>query len=136
MYNQKKGFSLIEVIIATSIITISVFWVYKLIWENTKIINNSWNYIQVNSLFPILEECIENIWFSSFNSVIWTEYNFNFWIDLSTCSTWTTNDVIIDNLNYNLTWIIKNSWVDFIEWELQINSDEVNTVTLNYKQIK
>lgn len=136
MVYQKKWFSLIEVIIATSIITIAVFWVYKLIWENTKIISNSWNYIQVNSLFPALEECIENIWLDQLNSATWTEYDFNFWASLETCSTWITENIIIDNLKYNLKWIIKNSWTDFIDWELQINSDEVNTVTWSYMQIK
>ena len=55
-------FTLIEVIIATWIITIAVFWVYKLISENTKIISNSTNYTQSILLFPVLEQCIENIW--------------------------------------------------------------------------
>ncbi|MFK7780133.1 MAG: prepilin-type N-terminal cleavage/methylation domain-containing protein [Candidatus Gracilibacteria bacterium] len=136
MKYYKKGFSLIEVIIATSIITIAVFGVYRLIGENTKIINNSGNYIQVNSLFPVLEECIENIGFSSLISATGTKYNFNFGADLNVCETGTTNIVTIDNLEYSLKGIIKDTGDDFIEWELYINSDEVRTLTGTYKQIK
>lgn len=135
---QKKWFSLIEIVIATSIITIAVFWVYKLIWENTKIINNSWNYLQVNSLFPVLEECIENIWFNTFIWTIWTEYNFNFWVNqnLDSCNITNWNKIVIDNLEYNLKWIIKNKSTDSILWELQIYSEETNTLTWNYQQLK
>jgi hypothetical protein len=135
---QKKWFSLIEIVIATSIITIAVFWVYKLIWENTKIINNSWNYLQVNSLFPVLEECIENIWFNTFIWAVWTEYNFNFWVNqnLDSCNITNWNKIVIDNLEYNLKWIIKNKSTDSILWELQIYSEETNTLTWNYQQLK
>lgn len=134
---QKKWFSLIEIVIATSIITIAVFWVYKLIWENTKIINNSWNYLQVNSLFPVLEECIENIWFSAFTWAT-TEYNFNFWVNqnLDSCSISGWNKVVIDNIEYNLKWIIKSTSIDSILWELQIYSEETNTLTWSYQQLK
>lgn len=136
--HQKKWFSLIEIVIATSIITIAVFWVYKLIWENTKIINNSWNYLQVNSLFPVLEECIENLWFSSFPWVTTTEYDFNFWVNqnLDSCSISGGNKVVIDNIEYNLKWIIKNRTIDSILWELQIYSEETNTHTWSYQQLK
>ena len=138
MRQDKNAFSLIEVVIATSIITISVFWVYKLIWENTKIINNSSNYLQINSLFPVVEECIEKIWFSVFKDTWSNNYDFNFWntLSLENCNTGTTFNVIIDNIEYYLKWIITNSWSDFIEWEISIRSDETKTVTWSYKQIK
>lgn len=128
-----KAFSLIEVIIATSILTIAVFWVYKLIWENSKIINNSWNYFQINSLFPVLEECIENIWFDSFTQ---NNYEFNFWLTGTWCVRGVGNKVIIDNLEYKLSWVITWSWSDYNNWELTISSDATKWVTQNYKQIK
>jgi len=132
---EKKAFSLIEVVIATSIITIAVFWVYKLIWENTKIINNSSNLIQVNSLFPALEECIENIWFNDFKNINKINYFFNFWNNLTECGSWSLNTEI-DNVNYIFEWIITNSWSKFIDWELQISSEQVRTMTWFFKQIK
>jgi Tfp pilus assembly protein PilV len=133
MKKQKKAFSLIEVIIATWIISVTVFWVYKLIWENTKIISNSWNYLQANSLFPVLEECIENI--NSDFSKQSGSYNIFLWDSL----TWCTNNTdlnIIDNIEYNLSATITSTWSKFIDWELSISSDEVKTMTWSYKQIK
>jgi len=131
----KKAFSLVEVIIATSILTIAVFWVYKLIWENTKIISNSSDLIQVNSLFSVLEECIENLWFNNLKSSNDISYFFNFWNDLSECNTWTF-DTEIDNINYKFLWNITNSWSNFIDWELEITSEKTRTITWSYKQIK
>lgn len=137
MQNKYSWFSLIEVIIATFIITISVFWVYKLIWENTKIITNSSNYLQVNSLFPVTEECIEYQWFDTF---IWdskVSYNFNFWHwwNIDECNIG-VSEILIDNVNYYLKWEITNSWSNFIEWVISVSSDEIKTVTWSYRQLK
>jgi len=134
-----NAFSLIEVVIATSIISITVFWIYKLMWENNKIIANSSSYLQVNSLFPTLEECIENIWFSYFNSNWNTEYNFNFWDPdiMKECKISWTDKITIDNIDYSLTGTITNKIADeYIEWELSIASDNTKTMTWYYKQIK
>jgi prepilin-type N-terminal cleavage/methylation domain-containing protein len=73
-----KAFTLIEVIIATTILSIAVFGVYKLIGENTKIIQNSDNYFKANSLLPSITNCIENIGFDTFKSIQQNNYNFNF----------------------------------------------------------
>ena len=138
MKKTKKGFSLIEIVIATWIITISVFWVYKMIWENTKIIWNSSNYLQVNSLFPVLEDCIENIGFDTIMWNWWSEFDFNFWPSNNpiNCYIWNTNNVTLDNINYFLHWKILNSNTDTIEWELSIWSEEIKKITWYYKQIK
>ena len=133
MVKNKSAFTLIEVVIATSIITLTVFGAYKLIWENIKIINKSWNLQQTKALFPLLEECIENIWFNTFSL---SEYSFNFWIDNLGCSIWDSNDIIIDNIGYEIKWVIINSTIDFIDWELSIKSSETKTLTWFYKQIK
>ena len=133
MVKNKSAFTLIEVVIATSIITLTVFGAYKLIWENIKIINKSWNLQQTKALFPLLEECIENIWFNTFNL---SEYSFNFWVDNLGCSIWDSNDIIIDNIEYGIKWTIIDSTIDFIDWELSIKSSETKTLTWFYKQIK
>ena len=118
---NKKAFSLIEVIIATAILSITVFWVYKLIWENSKILNNSDNFIKANTLFLSLEQCIKNLWITT----PWT-YSFNFWATWTECYTWTTNIVEIDNLEYSLSWILTVSW-----WNLEISNDEVWKIVKN-----
>jgi len=134
---RKSGFTLIEVIIATSIITITVFWVYKLIWENTKIINKSWNILQSKYLFPLIEECIENLWIVSFPWWVWTKYTFNLWNNslLNECKIGNSNILTIDNIDYILEWKVIDSWINYVELELSISSEEVKTMTWSYKLI-
>lgn len=133
---NKNAFSLIEVIIATSIITISVFWIYKLIWENTKIINKSQNITNTYNLFPVMEECIKYLWYDSFTKTIWREYYFQLWINLDICtnsliSTWIT----IDNIDYILKWEIITLPTNAIDWELSIESDWIKTITWSFLEI-
>jgi len=120
MKKNKKAFSLIEVITASIILTIAVFWVFKLIWENQKLINNSDNYKTATSLFIPLQECIENIYWT--NIIIEKTY-----IDLNNCSTWTTKTwITLDNIDYilSLSWTLINN--NFINYKLKINTDELN----------
>jgi len=137
MKKIKKAFSLIEVIIAASILSVTVFWVYKLIWENSKLINNAWNYFQLNSLFPVLEECIKSktfAWFASNSN--WDTLKFNLWSNLNSCWIWNTPPVLIDNVDYYLEWKIINKTLDFIDWELKISWDWVWTSTGTFKLLK
>lgn len=136
MHKTKKWFSLIEIIIATWIITISVFWVYRLIWENTKLINGSWNYTQAYSLFPVFKECLINIWIDWItDKSIWSEYWIFLWDDFDSCEL-SNSWVVLDNIDYYLLWNITNASSDFIDWQLNINSDSVDNITLDFKQIK
>jgi prepilin-type N-terminal cleavage/methylation domain-containing protein len=118
-------FTLIEVIVASAILSITVFWVYKLIWENAKLINNSDNYLQLNNLFLNLEECIKSkksifLWLSS-----WTTKKINFWNSLTWCVLSDSNPVLIDNINYYLNSKITWTWANFIDFELEIEWDWV-----------
>ncbi len=136
MKKNKKWFSLIEVVIATSIISISVFWVYKLIWENTKIINYSYYYTQAHNLFPTTQECINNIWFEKFDKWIWNEYYFNFWNTLNKCNTWALNEkILIDNIEYNIKWVINNFWTGYIDWNIFIENEQIKTLSWKYIQL-
>jgi prepilin-type N-terminal cleavage/methylation domain-containing protein len=136
MRKIKKWFSLIEVIIATSILSISIFWVYKLISENTKIINKSSNNIQLNNILHTVTECIVNIWFWNFSPVIWTEYTFNLWINNDKCNTWSVDLVNIDNINYDIKWIIIDSGNNYINWKISINDLEAKTLTWTFILLK
>ena len=132
-------FSLIEIIIATSIITITVFWTYKLIWENTKIINNSWEYLQVNSLFPTINECLKNHWYTNL-SLFYNdndEFYYNLW------NSGTLNECIrhswqyintIDNSDFIIkSTLIKESTVPaFLKFIVEISSDNTKTLTWEY----
>ena len=133
--SHKKAFSLIEVLVSMSILSIAVFWVYKLIWENTKLISNSDNYVQLNNLFYPLQECLNYLDFSNFpDKNIW--YNFNFWPTNTNCLVWNSNIVSFDNIGYNLSWEITQSWSNFLDWSLKITADWVWVQTQDFRQIK
>jgi prepilin-type N-terminal cleavage/methylation domain-containing protein len=138
MRNNSNAFSLIEVIVATSILTIAVFWVFKLIWENSKILSHSQNYIQANLLLQPSKECLDYLLkdngINNMKSEILPMY-----LDLSNftgvCSIWNNLTVnIVDNIGYSI-YIEKNSeWVDYIDWKINIVSELINPLYFNYLQ--
>ena len=137
MKKNKKAFSLIEVLMATWILTIAVFWVYRLIWENSKVIGNSNTYLQTNNMITPLMECIENIWFDNFKNNTVTNYYFDFWPNLTWCFTWTTSTwMVFDNIEYEWTWNITGSWTTYIDWSLWVSTQTTWKITKDYKQIK
>jgi prepilin-type N-terminal cleavage/methylation domain-containing protein len=131
-----KAFTLIEVIVASAILSITVFWVYKLIWENAKLINNSNNYLQLNSLFSVFEECIKNKWYSNFLDNSTTK--FNFWNNLIWCETDSSTWVIIDNIEYFLEAKIDygNKKTDYIDFELKIEWEWVGIEKKDFRLYK
>lgn len=124
-------FSLLEVIIAAWILTITIFWVYKLIAENTRLMKNASDYKQGNMLFVSIKECIENIWFNNFKAFTQTWYSFNFWENWDKCLTGSYNQsytfswVEVWSWSYFLFWEITNSWSDFIDWNLWIYNENI-----------
>lgn len=132
MKKIKKAFSLIEVVVATSIITISVFWVYKLISENTKIINNSWNLLRANSLFPNIKECINYI-NNDFSNNTWNIY---FGESYTWCELGNNKSNIIDNIEYTINANIVATWSNYTKWQIDIKSDYIKILSQFYRQIK
>lgn len=127
-------FSLLEVIIAAWILTVTIFWVYKLIAENTRLMKNASDYKQWNMLFISLKECIENIWFDAFSWSIDPRYSFNFWSNWNECLTgsYDTNYnfswVEVGSWSYFLFWEITGSWSDFIEWNLWVYNENIGKI--------
>jgi hypothetical protein len=112
MNSSNKAFSLIEVITSAIILSIAVFWVFKLIWENQKLINNSEKYKTANSLFIPLKECIKNIYST-------TTIKNTFYINLNNCTSEATETwIILDNIEYILYW----SWTTWKNFILEIES--------------
>ena len=140
MIQNKRAFSLVEVVVATTILSMSVFWIYRLIWENSKILTHSSNYTQANMLFRSIEECIDNIGITVFSGSNIQNYKFNFWSDMNWCFVWELDPVILDNIEYELSWTITNSWYvlwnKYIDWELEIYNDNVWELQNTYRQTK
>ncbi len=129
MIIKKHAFTLIEVIIATSILSISVFWVYKLISENNRIINNSNIYLSSNLLVPVVENCIENI-----SPATWTKYFLYLWNDYKQCSL--NNNVILNNIDW-INYELSFEWNDtpiWKIWAIEIFSDFTWKIESNYIQ--
>jgi len=138
---QQSGFSslwftLIEVIIASAILSITVFWVYKLIWENSKLINNSDNYLQLNNLFLNLEECIKSKKTDYYTESINSTKKYDFWINLNWCNNNSYTWVLIDNINYYLKSKITWTWADYIDFELEIEWEWIAIEKKDFRLIK
>jgi len=132
-YNN-KWFSLIEVIVATSILTIAVFWVFKLIAENSKILANSNNFMQANFLLQPTKECLNKIGLTALFAE-WSTVYLDLWNDWITCNIWNSTDLLVlDNIEYKIRADKESSWVDYINWNIIVNSNLNWEVTLEYLQ--
>ena len=134
--NKTSAFTLIEVMVAASILSITIFGVYKLIWENTKLISNKEQYSFANTFFPSLQECIENIGFDNFDDTIPNTYYFNFWVNWDDCVSDTNlvDPITLDWVEYSLSW--STTWdVTKLEWTLEVSSDTVRPIQKSYIQI-
>jgi prepilin-type N-terminal cleavage/methylation domain-containing protein len=109
-----KAFTLIELIVATSILSITVFWIYKLIWENSKVVTNSNIITKTALLFPVVEACIDNLspGFESGSIFIWTEND-----GYKYC--------LQENIPNEIDWIKYDFYAKkgVNEWEIKITSD-------------
>jgi len=122
MKKSIKAFSLIEIIISTIILTIWVFWIYKLIWNNMNLLSNNENFITLNSLYNPFKECLKSIWYNSlswsYNS--WEIFSVNFSEDNLWCQTWSYNE------NLNFSWVLLNNKNYFLYAKvIQKNTNEI-----------
>lgn len=137
---NKKAFTLVEIIISTIILTAGVFGIYKLLSINTNNLNNYDNQFQIESLFSNIQECIKSIWYNSFSSTQ-TWYSFSFWTDNKWCFTWAYNTsldfswVILDNREYLLYWSALLS-TNKIDWQLFVKEASSSGQTRNFTLYK
>lgn len=122
MIKSKKGFSIIEAVVSTIILTIWVFWIYKLIWNNMNLLSNNETYITMSTLAKNFKECSNYFWYDSLSSYSsWDIFSVNFWNDNNWCFTWSYNNdfyfswVILDNKEYFLYWKIIQKESDYLK---------------------
>lgn len=141
MKNNKKAFSLIEVIVSATILSLSVFWIYKLIAENNRIINNSNNFLDANILLTNITNCIENIGYDNFNLSSFKTQTWSFYFQNSLtgkCMTWTYdtnytfNSVKLNNLDYYLYWKIINSTSKNLDFKIWVYNESVWKIEKDY----
>lgn len=119
---SKKGFSIIEAIVSTIILTIWVFWIYKLIWNNMNLLSNNETYITMLTLWKNFKECSKYFWYNNLSSYSsWDLFSVNFWVDNNWCFTWSyDNDfyfswVTFDNKEFFLYWKIIEKETDYLK---------------------
>jgi hypothetical protein len=143
--NSKSGFSIIEVVVSSIILSLSVFWIYKLIAENNKLINNSNNFLDANILLTNSITCLENIWFDNLKSSSFNTTTRSLYFENSLtgkCLTWTYDTsytftwVKLNNLDYYLYWIITSSWSNYLDWNLWVYNESVWKIEKNWKMWK
>lgn len=111
MKKNSYWFSIIEIIISTVILTVWVFWVYKLIGNNMNHISNNENLVTLYNNYIPLRECIKSNGYSS----LATTYNsgdtftVHFWTDNMWCN-------IVNNFDtqYSFTWVQINNQEYFL----------------------
>jgi len=145
MKTNKNWFSILEVVVASMILSLSVFWIYKLIAENNKIINNSNNNFDANLLMLNMIDCIEWIGFDTLKSSSFLTNTWSFYFENSLtwkCITWNYNTSFtftwnnINNINYYLYWKITNSTVDTLDWNLWVYSESVWVIEKEWKMMR
>lgn len=126
MKKSKKAFSLIEIIIACSILTIWVFWVYKLISGNMLLFSNSDSKKSQIIIEQPFIECLKNIWYEKLkNYSLWDNFSINFWSDNMWCFTWNFNTW------YTFTWV-EVWWIKyFLYWNIKEKDNKKITLNLN-----
>ncbi len=112
MKKNKKAFSLVELIIATVVLTIGVFWVSALLTNTQNNINNVAEFSKKETLFYSVFECFKSKKsFSDLNN--WETYSVDFWTNLKWCNVilnWNTKTTINGLDYYFKAEIIKKSW--------------------------
>lgn len=133
-YSSKKWFTLIEIIVATSILTIAVFWVFKLIWENNKILSTSQNVKNSYLLLQPFTACINSLWQSASVNISEDVY-MDLWMNKNLCQLSSTPVEL--NLNWWMYQLIATKLqedTDWILWNLRVSSDISEDINVEYLQ--
>ncbi len=139
---QKKEFwfTLIEVLVATSILSLSIFGIYKLIGENMRLIGNSSALSTAALLLNNGKECVKSFWYDAFwNS--W-KYGVDFWNDNLWCFTWSYSSdysftwVTIDSKKYYISAEILSTSTGVRDWNFELFQEDIGKKQIHWRQVK
>lgn len=140
MISNKQAFTLIEVIVATSILSLSIFGIYKLIGENMRLLWNSSAMTTSALLLNNVKECIKSFWYDAF----WPswKYSLSFWVNNMSCVTWSFvpnysfSGVILDSKEYFLSAEILQTSTNFRNWRFEVFEESLWKKQIDWKQIQ
>lgn len=123
-------FTLIEIIIAVGILSIGVFWVYKMLSLSLANTNETIKKTSQDLLISSFKECLKSIWYNSlsWSYNVWSGFSMNFWNSYTWCLTWS-----FDN-NYTFSWVYMNNWTNtWINFYLFAKVLEKNITWMKFK---
>jgi len=88
---NKWGFTLVEVLTASLIIWLTIFWVLRLVNNNITQVNILESEKDKNLIFLNTKECTKSLPFTYLNSLVWTWISINFGEDNLGCFTGSYN---------------------------------------------
>lgn len=113
MKKSNQAFSIVEIIVSISILTIGVFWVYALIGKNMSLLWDTQKITLMKTLQKNFKECVEYFWFDGLNSYdTGSEFSIHFWDDYTWCFTGSFNK------NYIFTWVLMDNEEYFLYGEI------------------
>lgn len=141
LLKNKFAFTLVEVVIAWTILTVWVFWIYKMIWSNMLLLNKSQDTVDAQTLLQPASECIKSKK-STINSLSQTWFYLTFWNEINSftwclinTSSWT---VLLNWVEYEIFWdrelINSQTWVilDILkDWNSIYNTTNKPKIILN-----
>lgn len=138
---SKKAFSILEVLIASLVLSVTVFWVYKLIGENSRLIGNKDIFTQKNILLLNAQKCLNYWGFSELKNAAINDMSINFGANNSSCFTGTYNtdysfpSVNMNATNYYISAQITNSWATFIDWDIWVFEESSGKFSKSFTQV-
>ena len=134
---NKSGFTLVEVLTASVVIWLTIFWVLRLVNNNITQTNILETEKDKNLIFINTKECTKSLWFNYLNTLVWTGISINFWDDNLQCLTGSYNTNLTfsgvkmksydndNNQSENEYW----SYILVSSWETINNLNIENTIT-------
>lgn len=103
--HKNYWFSLIEILIAVSIMTLTVFWILSMVASGVKQSSLLEQNKDIYDIAKNSKECLEYIWYNTLSWVTSTQ-SINFWNDNNWCFTGAYDS------NLNFSWIILQSYTE------------------------
>lgn len=127
MQTHTSWFSLIEIIIATIVLTIGVFGIYRLIGNNMNLLHNYSKTSQMQTLGENLKECTRYLGYNSFSwFTLGEQFSINFWDDNLDCRRSSYNG------NYTFSWVILDGEVYYLYGQVKTKDMKRKRIYFTY----
>ncbi len=110
---KNNAFSLIEVLVAAVILSVTIFWILRLTNNNS---SNVWIIEKNKEILDIYENskaCFKSFWTAYLSTITWSE-SINFWTWNNICKTWSSN------ASLSFSWVKIDNYI----WNTKVNPNE------------